>query len=272
MGGEHQFCRHSERILNGSSPRGRGTQRFFRAVVNCKRIIPAWAGNTSPDCVASNDTTDHPRVGGEHFLIMLFMLCISGSSPRGRGTRADVWGVCCMGRIIPAWAGNTRSSRSEQLMQTDHPRVGGEHSETKLPVPKVCGSSPRGRGTHGRAAAEHAENRIIPAWAGNTPAQPFQQVRQPDHPRVGGEHSKAVSSKIVDYGSSPRGRGTLTERLIRQKIGRIIPAWAGNTSPGAKRGVLVTDHPRVGGEHGWGLITRRVCDGSSPRGRGTLFL
>ena len=53
---------------------------------------------------------------------------------------------------------------------------------------------------------------------------------------------------------------------------RFIPAWAGNAPPSSTPWPAATVHPRVGGERdlydwdGW------PCRGSSPRGRGTLFL
>ncbi len=92
--------------------------------------------------------------------------------------------------------------------------------------------------------------RIIPAWAGNTLSRP------------------AISSS--GSGSSPRGRGTRSERRGGDGGRRIIPAWAGNTPETHRFDKPKTDHPRVGGEHNRRVWPSPLAAGSSPRGRGTL--
>ena len=86
---------------------------------------------------------------------------------------------------------------------------------------------------------------------------------------MGGEHSGSSPVDTRNVGSSPRGRGTLQNRVPAVSWQRIIPAWAGNTHHIDAQGEAQSDHPRVGGEHLYaeyfGLKTR----GSSPRGRGT---
>ena len=71
------------------------------------RFIPAWAGNTRPPCPPCPPCPVHPRVGGEHFDRQIFGDRHGGSSPRGRGTRADLRPRLRRMRFIPAWAGNT---------------------------------------------------------------------------------------------------------------------------------------------------------------------
>ena len=74
---------------------------------------------------------------------------------------------------------------------------------------------------------------------------------------------------MSDHGSSPRGRGTPQELLPELRIGRFIPAWAGNTGVPPTRMSIGSVHPRVGGEHGSGQHQAKQRGGSSPRGRGT---
>ena len=102
--------------------------------------------------------------------------------------------------------------------------------------------------------------RIIPAWAGNT-------------------RLASATDAGACIGSSPHGRGT---RLCSGFSGpalvapRIIPAWAGNTAVGNQTGgsspheagehivfsvIPVTDHPRMGGEHGTGRLIAAIVDG-----------
>ena len=66
----------------------------------------------------------------------------------------------------------------------------------------------------------------------------------------GGEHGPATTNGVTYHGSSPRGRGTLVDVRPKAFIGRVIPAWAGNTTREARCRYPPTGHPRVGGEHG----------------------
>ena len=71
--------------------------------------------------------------------------------------------------------------------------------------------------------------RFIPAGAGNTKNARKPTYRPAVHPRGCGEHHRRNSPVFVDYGSSPRVRGTLiVKRLDRLRL-RFIPAGAGNT-------------------------------------------
>ena len=192
-----------------------------------------------------------------------------GSSPRGRGTRCPAPCRSACARFIPAWAGNTRRSRSRAGGDTVHPRVGGEHVKFVGLAALTFGSSPRGRGTPFDHQVAHRVLRFIPAWAGNTHGEQRLAGRPPVHPRVGGEHAVPPGHRAVDRGSSPRGRGTRGVGAAGDPGRRFIPAWAGNTPTAARWPALRPVHPRVGGEHVW--ITHSLIDGggSSPRGRGT---
>ena len=89
---------------------------------------------------------------------------------------------------------------------------------------------------------------------------------------MGGEHDLFPIPDYLQYGSSPRGRGTLEAGALCRFHPRIIPAWAGNTLGRLELATIVADHPRVGGEHSTMADIPGVRAGSSPRGRGTLFL
>ena len=153
--------------------------------------------------------------------------------------------------IIPAYAGNTsHSALSCSVKSGSSPHTRGTLVEDDvLDV---------GEGDHPRIRGEHADGPrgcgcvvgIIPAYAGNTAAQP------------GVGHGVA--------GSSPHTRGTPQPTFIRRSLQRIIPAYAGNTtdvsiettttggSSPHTRGTLrqlfklranSRDHPRIRGEH-----------------------
>ena len=172
-------------------------------------IIPACAGNTRYEHTDNSPPRDHPRVCGEHSVSLTFDVAPLGSSPRVRGTRR-----MCLARernrgIIPACAGNTNPRQLKRFNARDHPRVCGEHGMPHTVILCGLGSSPRVRGTlpHGPGRAD--SRGIIPACAGNTQARCAHSAPARDHPRVCGEHVRAVGEHGFLEGSSPRVRGTL---------------------------------------------------------------
>ena len=208
VGGEHATEPSARQTDDGSSPRGRGTQHHPDRKDSERRFIPAWAGNTTGASSPRPIWPVHPRVGGEHVLRVEPDVPLDGSSPRGRGTRDLCSRLGSPRRFIPAWAGNTTLQYSGGSASPVHPRVGGEHALPGCCDDDVCGSSPRGRGTHPEPVTVASPIRFIPAWAGNTmPA--LRHARQWSvHPRVGGEHVSNAGTGVPDGGSSPRGRGT----------------------------------------------------------------
>ena len=70
----------------GSSPRARGTHLSNYLDAKEGRFIPAGAGNTANSGPPSPFFTVHPRGRGEHFHHLPIITCVSGSSPRARGT------------------------------------------------------------------------------------------------------------------------------------------------------------------------------------------
>ena len=171
--------------------------------------------------------------------------------------------------IIPAYAGNTEGFRLGACCGRDHPRVCGEHLRFLLSIGGVRGSSPRMRGTPLLSIGPCVGTGIIPAYAGNTvPVQTIANTIE-DHPRVCGEHHQAKFSKSDVVGSSPRMRGTHDVLRLRTINPGIIPAYAGNTCLPIREMLARRDHPRVCGEHRFGLLPHRRATGSSPRMRGT---
>ena len=152
----------------GSSPRMRGTRDRGGQPLSQPGIIPAYAGNTPAYAALIFPAWDHPRVCGEHFCPVQFIKPFLGSSPRMRGTRWH-YGRCGKGGgIIPAYAGNTRTSTAFVYRPGDHPRVCGEHGRPSRPPSLDGGSSPRMRGTHRHQSPQLSQRGIIPAYAGNT--------------------------------------------------------------------------------------------------------
>ncbi len=85
--GEHGFSYSSSFTIFGSSPHTRGTPEQSLLLGNCRRFIPAYAGNTVSSTVDSMPPTVHPRIRGEHVSLRAADKSSVGSSPHTRGTR-----------------------------------------------------------------------------------------------------------------------------------------------------------------------------------------
>ncbi len=256
-------------IMVGSSPRARGTPPRPPVLRPRGRIIPAGAGNTASGGCSSAPLPDHPRGRGEHPRNPSDAAAAVGSSPRARGTHFRVSGDVGGGRIIPAGAGNTADPFCGLPPMPDHPRGRGEHSVLSISIAPHFGSSPRARGTQAKSAKYRAENRIIPAGAGNTCAMAARALSNWDHPRGRGEHPTRRWCPCTPSGSSPRARGTRPVAFEEVGALRIIPAGAGNTQTRVRGAPAPPDHPRGRGEHPNSRSQSAALLGSSPRARGT---
>ena len=188
MCGEHFTGRSPTCSPVGSSPHVRGTPSVVEVQETEIGIIPACAGNTRVDGSTSGMAWDHPRMCGEHLLLLRSRKLKSGSSPHVRGTPAWTGQHPAWRGIIPACAGNTR----RRLLRDK----------------RLLGSSPHVRGTPGAVRGPDDLEGIIPACAGNTRWKPRSSQRARDHPRMCGEHISPVSIGNPLPGSSPHVRGT----------------------------------------------------------------
>ena len=192
----------------------------------------------------------HPRAGGERAEKAARASAQDGSSPRGRGTRAQGRRVRGQGRFIPARAGNANGRSIRVLVPSVHPRAGGERRlETAAIIPHL---------------------RFIPARAGNARTDGLGRRQSPVHPRAGGERTRRCSTRFAVLGSSPRGRGTRSPDERDCPEHRFIPARAGNALYISSTFVNTPVHPRAGGERIRCAPASAPRLGSSPRGRGTL--
>ena len=152
----------------GSSPRMRGKHLIGAGGPRGLRIIPAHAGQTDPWYTRRRCSPDHPRACGANDSLYHRLDFAHGSSPRMRGKPNGGRHIGCNDRIIPAHAGQTRSSMRRNLRQTDHPRACGANEGWWKHLARDHGSSPRMRGKHGKAEDTELTSRIIPAHAGQT--------------------------------------------------------------------------------------------------------
>ena len=112
-----------------------------------------------------------------------------------------------VGRIIPARAGQTPSSRKAARPWTDHPRACGANATADSQTNDIRGSSPRVRGKPGQIPCARTRIRIIPARAGQTTRTRSTSARTTDHPRACGANVEKKSRRGYKFGSSPRVRG-----------------------------------------------------------------
>ena len=227
--GEHCSLVSAVSIGRGSSPRMRGARGEGGKGARLLGIIPAYAGSTNLKHLVGLDFGDHPRVCGEHKYKGEFLYKVKGSSPRMRGAPTITEAGFYRAGIIPAYAGSTRSPRLLLSPSGDHPRVCGEHPSSQREIVRHEGSSPRMRGALSAPASGAGESRIIPAYAGSTPAPGPLGSPAWDHPRVCGEHSADGGRDFPRDGSSPRMRGAPRITFRPNRKSGIIPAYAGST-------------------------------------------
>ena len=213
--------------------------------------------------------TVHPRACGEHKQLGRLGLTRAGSSPRLRGTQRVINHQAGELRFIPAPAGNTNARPGPAAIPPVHPRACGEHLIFTFGNNEVNGSSPRLRGTLRASAQTTLTRRFIPAPAGNTPNPKTHARHNPVHPRACGEHWHFGHSTVTTVGSSPRLLGTPRQHRRKRRVGRFIPAPAGNTFHTLRGGFDSPVHPRACGEHLPSILGADTAHGSSPRLRGT---
>ena len=288
MGGENGGCTRAGVTTSGSSPRGRGKRNQPRRAHPAGRLIPARAGKTSHGPDHRLASTAHPRAGGENDHENILTIPQKGSSPRGRGKRYPRSARPVRDGLIPARAGKTGRQGRPAHRRPAHPRAGGENPVQRYGFSLRYGSSPRGRGKPLIAVAENHSSRLIPARAGKQnpssgaphlrgliPARAGKTAgtggRSPSgasHPRAGGENYREAGTQLLDAGSSPRGRGKRAPTKPPPRPTRLIPARAGKTHRGPRRGHCGKAHPRAGGENQERTAPMPGPMGSSPRGRG----
>ena len=146
-----------------------------------------------------------------------------------RGKRFHDLRVQVLFRIIPAHAGQTRSSPFLSLSFADHPRACGANGTVNGVNQRQHGSSPRMRGKQGGGILMQIPSRIIPAHAGQTRSPSCHCRVHSDHPRACGANAAIFCTVDGICGSSPRMRGKPLGYDTADKLHRIIPAHAGQT-------------------------------------------
>ena len=246
--GEHRCRTGGSCRRAGSSPHTRGAPPQGRESGVSDRIIPAYAGSTRVGASWTVRRRDHPRIRGEHTILVH----IPSATPR----------------IIPAYAGSTGGPGPRPPGRADHPRIRGEHAGRGDLRRGRAGSSPHTRGAPALDIGGAQPHGIIPAYAGSTPRPRDPSRTSTDHPRIRGEHGGLDDGDFQGGGSSPHTRGALGGRADGGLDPGIIPAYAGSTAVLALRHAFRRDHPRIRGEHSTSGDALCMKVGSSPHTRG----
>ena len=135
-----------ERIICiGSSPRVWGTRGRFSRETHDNRFIPTCVGNSKSVFHRRFFASVHPHVCGELAHADVYLCVFDGSSPRVWGTRG--WRLTRNPgrRFIPTCVGNSQNHAETICLNSVHPHVCGELSETTIQGsitsvhPHVCG-------------------------------------------------------------------------------------------------------------------------------------
>ena len=163
---------------------------------------------------------------------------------------------------------STTVDRGPPTCRWDHPRLRGEHSSLTGHSEHMDGSSPPTRGALSRSTRVTAKGRIIPAYAGSTRRRRSGPGATRDHPRLRGEHVTGKGTIYQANRSAPPTRGAPRRASVEHACSRIIPAYAGSTTPPWHLAAPAQDHPRLRGEHCSNPGADRGGVGSSPPTRG----
>ena len=133
------------------------------------------------------------------------------------------------------------------------------------------GSSPQARGSADCPAAPHRTPRFIPAGAGIGHPGLSHEWQTTVHPRRRGDRTHHATGNVVQVGSSPQARGSVS-RLSSNSINRFIPAGAGIGCSRCRKPVSDAVHPRRRGDRIGHPIWGKINTGSSPQARGSVPL
>ena len=191
----------------GSLPPTRGTHTVYFILSPFLRITHAYAWNTFTIARRPVIPWDHPCLRGEYRGQKEGDIRKWGSPPPTRGILLKMSKWLEIGRITPAYAGNTMAKCPLNQFQKDHPRLRGEYYNMEWQPVYGQGSPPPTRGIPIERPKATPEMGITPAYAGNT-TQGYNKVCSvQDHPRLRGEYYTSLFIASIISGSPPPTRG-----------------------------------------------------------------
>ncbi len=232
------------------------------------RLIPAYAGRTMPRAVLVINHWAHPRLRGADRRRSRIRAARGGSSPLTRGGRTSLALLPLIVRLIPAYAGRTVHDRARGGHPRAHPRLRGADNSVLYRFSPCWGSSPLTRGGLEWREDLFAALGLIPAYAGRTGQRRVWIADSGAHPRLRGADSAKCDGLTRIRGSSPLTRGGLASVSLRSGPLRLIPAYAGRTTPSGAAPANHWAHPRLRGADRQLGHASAAMTGSSPLTRG----
>ena len=260
---------HLLALLEGPSPRVRGSRHAGHSHARRSGSIPACAGEPFRIVSAARPWWVHPRVCGGAIVRPDTIADWKGPSPRVRGSHGWNGRAVSYPRSIPACAGEPARRRRRRCPGRVHPRVCGGADVALLADAVKPGPSPRVRGSPGVVHRVDAGRGSIPACAGEPKHRRcFRRVFRV-HPRVCGGAVIAGYCYWWAKGPSPRVRGSLPHQNRLPQRNGSIPACAGEPRPSTMSRRSPRVHPRVCGGAACSRAPAAARPGPSPRVRGS---
>ena len=170
-------------------------------------LIPAGAGQTTPQTTRTPPLGAHPRRCGANFFDSCPCVAGRGSSPQVRGKPASRYLRPRGSGLIPAGAGQTEFAWPFDFSEWAHPRRCGANLNDRVGGMRDQGSSPQVRGKLLRFEVGGGGAGLIPAGAGQTRRSSSLVLRFRAHPRRCGANITFSTITTSSLGSSPQVRG-----------------------------------------------------------------
>ena len=193
---------------------------------------------------------------------------LTGSSLLTRGKLNSGHFAFVTGRLIPAYAGKTHFTSEPKSEAPAHPCLRGENVVQQLAGGRPFGSSLLTRGKLVEFVEFVVVFRLIPAYAGKTAGWTVAGIPFPAHPCLRGENELCEAEIRQHTGSSLLTRGKRTPASSDDWPIRLIPAYAGKTSPGTSTKANKLAHPCLRGENYKLKTDVKAAEGSSLLTRG----
>ena len=130
----------------GSSPHARGKRIYGFFAPWATGLIPACAGKTIAPSRHTVAAWAHPRMRGENYHGIQWLINVWGSSPHARGKQQIPCSPDGERGLIPACAGKTRRCGRTHFFPSAHPRACGDEPKDKQSASITSMFSPRMRG------------------------------------------------------------------------------------------------------------------------------
>ena len=132
------------------------------------RIIPTRVGTSCQDFMMILSGGDHPHACGDKPLISIYLLYVTGSSPRVWGQELSLTCISPIVRIIPTRVGTSLFLYVFLPSSRDHPHACGDKAIDNNTIALTKGSSPRVWGQAMTVEKAFLNCRIIPTRVGTS--------------------------------------------------------------------------------------------------------